>query len=417
MANVEIINHGVTPLAEGHIWNSKNKVVYGPIVSRRLRYSLGINFFPVFKVCSFNCAYCDMGKTPPAIISQIEFQKGVISGERIIKEIQKSLVYHGEKKTMIDYITICGNGEATLHPDFVEVAEELLKLRNEILPGKPLAILTNSHSVLNPETVSVIEKFDEKIYKLDAGDEETFERVNRPVFKNVNFPEIVEGLSRLKGIKISTAVVDAPKYSNIPSLEGGYIDVVKRIKPVEIQLHNIDYPVFENDNSIRRLGVEDLIELGYYIYAHTGIQVKIVHSPVSFRELVKEEPVREDRKKNILILDDMEDYLQSLTKALKYDFNVIASTTIEDAKSKLGENISAALIDVRLNQKEINDRGGLEFLKYVKDNFSNIKAVLMTAFSEKALTDEIKVSADKFIAKPMNISQLKEILKELTTGK
>ncbi len=415
MANVEIINHGVTPVADGHIWNSKNKVVYGPIVSRRLRYSLGINLFPVFKVCSFNCAYCDMGKTPQSIIQQIEFQKGVLPGERLIKEIQKSLAYHEKKDTTIDYITICGNGEATLHPDFVEVAEELIKLRDEIFPGKPLAILTNSYSVLNPEIVSVIEKFDEKIYKLDAGDEETFKRVNRPVFKNVNFHEIVEGLSRLKGIKISTAVVDAPKYSNIPSLEGGYIEIIKMVNPIEVQLHNIDYPVFENDNTIRRLGIEDLIEMGYYIYAHTNIQAKIVHSPVSFRELVKEESVGENRKKNILILDDMEDYLQSLTKALKYDFNIIPSTTIEDAKSKLGENISAALIDVRLNQKDINDRGGLEFLKYVKDNFLDIKTVVMTAFTEKALEDEIRACADRFIAKPLNISLLKDILKELTS--
>lgn len=417
MANVEVINHGIIPIAEGHIWNSKNKIVYGPIVSRRLRYSLGINLFPIFKVCSFNCAYCDMGKTPPSVKKLMEFQKGIIPGKEIINEIQKALIHQKEKETLIDYITICGNGEATQQPDFIEIAESLIKLRDEIFPGKPLAILTNSYSALDHEITSVIEKFDVKIYKLDAGDENTFKKVNQPVFKDINFHTIVEGLSRLKGIKISTAVVDAPKYSNIPSLEGSYIDAVKRINPIEIQLHNIDYPVFENDNSIRRLGIEDMTELGYYIYAHTNIQVKIVSSPISFRELVKERPADKKRKKDVLILDDMEDYLQSLTKALKYDFNVIPAATMEDAKSKLGENIGAALIDVRLNREDMNDRGGLEFLKYVKDHFRDIKTVLMTAFSEETLMGEIKETADRFIEKPMNIAQLKGILKELTTTK
>lgn len=417
MANVEVINHGVVPVAEGHIWNSKNKIVYGPIVSRRLRYSLGINLFPIFKVCSFNCAYCDMGKTPLSVKKLMEFKKGIIPGKEIIKEIQKALIHHREKETLIDYITICGNGEAMLHPDFIEIAEKLVKLRDEIFPEKPLAILTNSYNVLKPEFIPAIEKFDEKIYKLDAGDEETFRKINHPVFKNINFQDIVEGLANLKGIKISTAVVDSPEYSNIPSLEGGYIDIIKKIEPIEIQLHNIDYPVFENDNSIRRLGIEDLTELGYYIYAHTKIQVKIVHSPVSFRELVIEKPVNENKRCNVLILDDMEDYLQSLTKALKYDFNIIPAATMEDAKSKLGENIGAALIDVRLNQDDMNDRGGLVFLKYVKDHFRGIKTVLMTAFSEEALMGEIKETADRFIEKPMNIAQLKGVLKELTTNK
>lgn len=417
MTNVEVINHGIVPVAEGHIWNSKNKIVYGPIVSRRLRYSLGINFFPLFKICSFNCAYCDMGKTPRSVVDQIEFQKGVIPGKKIVKEIQKSLIYHKDKGTMIDYITICGNGEATLHPDFIKISEKLVKLRDDIFPEKPLAILTNSYNVLKPEFIPVIEKFDEKIYKLDAGDEMTFKKINHPVFKGIDFQDIVEGLANLKGIKISTAVVDAPEYSNIPSLEGGYIDVIKRIEPIEIQLHNIDYPVFENDNSIRRLGVEDLTELGYYIYAHTNIQVKIVHSPISFRELVTEKPINGNKKCNVLILDDMEDYLQSLAKVLKYDFNIIPSTTIENAKSKLGENINIALIDVRLNQEDINDKGGLEFSRYVKAHFNHIKTVIMTAFSEEVLTNEINMNADRFVAKPMNISHLKEVLQELITNK
>jgi wyosine [tRNA(Phe)-imidazoG37] synthetase (radical SAM superfamily)/ActR/RegA family two-component response regulator len=414
MSDVKVIDHGLVPVAEDHIWNSKNKVVYGPVISRRLRYSLGINFFPVFKVCSFNCAYCDMGKTPASLIRKIEFQKGVVSGKQLVEEITKSLKFHKAKGTLIDYITICGNGEATLHPDFVCMTESIIRLRDKIFPGKPLAILTNSWSVNYARISVVIDKLDEKIYKLDAGDEKTFRKVARPILKESCFDDIVNGLSKLRNIKISSAVVDAPRYSNIDSLQGPFVEIMKRIQPDEIQLHNIDYPVFENDDTIRRLGVEDLIELGYYINVHTEIPVRIAHSPISLRDIGREAHIETYPRRNILILDDMPDYLRSLERALRRDFNIIVATSIEEAKAKVNGNIHAALIDVRLKQNDKQDTSGLKFLSFLKKSHPEIKTIMMTAYSSMILRNQaVENDADRFIAKPMNISQLKTVLHEL----
>ncbi|MEO0136373.1 MAG: radical SAM protein [candidate division WOR-3 bacterium] len=270
------------PIYEEELWCNKNKVIYGPVASRRLKESLGINFFPKAKICSFNCCYCDVNITSPNAFDT-EFQrKNIIPPELLKVQIEEGIKSIFNQGIHVDYVTICGNGEATDYPFFVDIAEYLLDLRAKLFPKIPLAILTNSANIGKTEIRATLEKYDKVFYKLDAGDERTFNNINRPVLKNIRYEEIVRLLSTIKQVIIQTAIVDSPECSNIRSLKGPYIDVVKDINPCEIYIHNIDYPV--PYKYIRRLSLNEMKKLGEYIAERTNIPVIALHSRKSLRE-------------------------------------------------------------------------------------------------------------------------------------
>jgi len=278
---VEVLQQPRLPAWEEELWTNKSKIIYGPVASRRLGESLGINLFPKTKICSFNCRYCDVGLTPPSAMQE-EFLRGnILPPETIMKEIEKGIRYHLTKGTHIDYVTICGNGEATDYPYFVEVANFVLSLKTSLFPAIPVAILTNSANVHRKEVVDVINKFDVNFFKLDAGDEETFNAIGRPLTGVIGFHEIIEGLRSVQRLNIQTAIVDSPRVSNIPSLKGPFIELLKELQPVAVYIHNIDYPT--PDRTIRRLELEEMVELGQFIAERSGIPVKVLHSLIDLR--------------------------------------------------------------------------------------------------------------------------------------
>lgn len=285
---VEVLQQKRLPVWDEELWQNTDKVVYGPIASRRLGESLGINLFPKNKLCSFNCCYCYVGLTPRNSF-QKEFMEGNILPSNEMKNlIKKSIEYHLHKGTPIDYVTICGNGEATNYPYFIEIAEFLLLLKRKLFPRIPLAVLTNSATVHSKEIVDVVNKYDENFFKLDVGDEKTFRGINRALPGVISFQKIVDGLKQVVNLKIQSAVVDSPKLSNLSSLKGPFIEVVKELDPLAIHIHNIDYPV--PDESIRRLSLEEMVRLGEHIADRSGIPVKVLHSRISLRQKPKNMP-------------------------------------------------------------------------------------------------------------------------------
>ncbi|MBL7075660.1 radical SAM protein [candidate division KSB1 bacterium] len=263
--------------AENYIWNCKNKVVYGPILSRRLGKSLGINLFPSdFNICTFDCIYCDCGPTKRNTVNTYNFA----SMEKIKDELEHSFEHHSQNRTPIDYITFAGNGEPTYYPFFPEIVNFVLELRDKYFPQKPLAIFSNGTMISKQEVIESIEKLDERIFKLDAGDERTFKLISRPN-NNVSFEEIVDRLANLKGIKISSAVL-CSGIRNLGSLKNcGYIEALKKIEPHEVHLYSIDYPPAYR--GIRRARVSKMLELGQYITSNMDIAVKVLRARKAWR--------------------------------------------------------------------------------------------------------------------------------------
>jgi wyosine [tRNA(Phe)-imidazoG37] synthetase (radical SAM superfamily) len=172
-----------------------NDVIFGPVRSRRLGLSLGINLLPLHsKFCSFNCIYCECGWTPPNLANHPEFpSRAEVSF--YLEERLKQLV---QENYLPDALTYAGNGEPTLHPEFAEIVDDTLALRNRYAPGSKVTVLSNSSMIHIPAVFGALQKLDNNILKLDAGSDKMFNLVNNPV-EPVGFAGLIENLKKFQG--------------------------------------------------------------------------------------------------------------------------------------------------------------------------------------------------------------------------
>ena len=208
--------------------------VYGPVKSRRLGVSLGINVFSK-KTCNFNCVYCEMGHT-------VGMNNGFFKCEHIITAVKR---FFQNSDIQLDSITLSGNGEPTLHPQIEKIIERVKELRDFYFPDVPVTILTNSSSM----ELKVLEKVDRVIAKLDVADQQSFEAINRPLIPT-KVTDIIESLikarKRLKDkLIIQTMLL---KSKNFPSKESLELlkQAINRINPSFLMLYTIDRKPIES---------------------------------------------------------------------------------------------------------------------------------------------------------------------------
>jgi wyosine [tRNA(Phe)-imidazoG37] synthetase (radical SAM superfamily) len=159
--------------------------VYGPVPSRRLGQSLGVDPIP-FKTCNYNCVYCQLGRTVPLTNER----KDYIPPETILAELRRALARHGpgEIAREIDYITFVGQGEPLLCASIGRLLQEMKSLSDI-----PLAVITNGSLLYLPEVRAELRTADVVMPTLDAADEETFRRINRP-WPLLHVADLIEGL-------------------------------------------------------------------------------------------------------------------------------------------------------------------------------------------------------------------------------
>lgn len=227
-------------------------IIYGPVNSRRLGRSLGINILPpARKVCPFNCVYCQYGWTETHI-ARADMIPELPSVNAVRRALKKSLM---ELPTMPAYITFSGNGEPTLHPEFDRMVGEVITLRDQLAPEAKTAILSNSALVSDPLIRASLSKLDMRIMKLDCGSRETFANYNQPC-PGVDIEAITEGLVQLSNVHIQTLIAAGGRGNLNPENIEEWIKRLKRIEPVSIQLYTLDrgYP----SNQLRAASREDL---------------------------------------------------------------------------------------------------------------------------------------------------------------
>lgn len=214
-------------------------IIYGPIDSRRLGKSLGINLMPGrFKLCSFNCVYCHFGQTDELSVDAGEYVDDLPDSGEVVRAVERAL----KSSLEFGYVTFSGNGEPTLHPDFPELVDEIVGLRDGYRPDAKVALLSNSTALARAGVREAVRKIDVPVFKLDAGTERTFRALNRPA-PGVDFGDITERLSSLGGIIVQTVLVDgAPSNVGDGELES-YFDLIAGIRPVEVHIYSIDRPV------------------------------------------------------------------------------------------------------------------------------------------------------------------------------
>jgi wyosine [tRNA(Phe)-imidazoG37] synthetase (radical SAM superfamily) len=251
-----------------------NETVFGPVNSRRLGVSLGINLLPVdYKFCSFNCIYCECGWTGKG-----QKKKYLLPKRAAVKrKLEQRLNELKESGPLPEAITFAGNGEPTLHPQFAGIMEDTITLRDRYFPEAAISVLSNASMLHKPEIFEALKKADKNILKLDAGTEESFQLINNPKSK-ISLREIVDKLKEfdsnlfiqtlfLRGT-INGIVVD----NTLDDEFFPWLELVKEIRPQMVMIYPIDRqtPV----ETLERIPFEELKILGAHIEAE-GIKTQV----------------------------------------------------------------------------------------------------------------------------------------------
>ena len=172
-----------------------DQTIFGPVISRRLGVSLGINLLPNdSKLCSFNCIYCECGWNPDKGSVKAILPTSVMV-KRMLHEKLEEMKNSG---TLPDVITFAGNGEPTLHPSFDTILDDTLGLRDKICPKARIAVLSNSTTLHKSRVVEALKKVDDNILKLDSGITETILLLDQPVGR-FNLSAVVDNLKQFDG--------------------------------------------------------------------------------------------------------------------------------------------------------------------------------------------------------------------------
>lgn len=218
-----------------------HEVVFGPVKSRRLGVSLGINLLPVDnKLCNFNCIYCECGWTKNEQPSKQQFQDRSF----VKNQLKERLVDMKAKGEKLDVITFAGNGEPTLHPDFAGIIDDTIEVRNNLFPNSRIAVLSNATQLHRQKVIDALLKVDDPILKLDSAIPETLMLVNCP---NCYFDEkeIINNFKKFKGRFILQTMFLRGKYKsreldNTTEKEiTAWLEIVKKVKPAKVMIYTI----------------------------------------------------------------------------------------------------------------------------------------------------------------------------------
>lgn len=218
-----------------------DKIIFGPVSSRRLGVSLGINLLPsAKKVCNFNCIYCECGWTPT-----IEKEGGYLPRREEVAELLGSRLQEMKVKgEEPEVITFAGNGEPTLHPEFPEIISDSILLRNTFFPGARIAVLSNSTTIGNPAIREALLRVEMNILKLDSANDRTIMIHNQP---RANFAvnELIENLQKFNGKLIIQTLFLRGRYNGkiidntTPEEINAWLGALDKIRPSEVMIYTI----------------------------------------------------------------------------------------------------------------------------------------------------------------------------------
>ncbi len=241
----------------------KYKHLFGPVSSRRLGVSLGVDLVP-YKHCPLNCVYCEIQSTTYLQTKREEF----FPAHEIIEELDSFL----ESAPKLDYITFSGAGEPTLYSRIDDIIDHI----KERYPQYKLALLTNGILLSDDEVLASIVKCDLILPSLDAASQEVFERVNRPM-DGIKVEDQIEGLVRLREIydgEIHLEVFIVPEITDTPVELEKLRDAIVRIKPDLVQLNSLDRPGTEE--WVEAADAERLLEIERYMQEKLDAPIEVI---------------------------------------------------------------------------------------------------------------------------------------------
>jgi len=245
----------------------REEVVFGPIRSRRLGSSLGINLLPENgKICTFDCVYCECGWNKDG-----RDDTQLPSAEKVRNALEAKLQQCLAAGVPIDSITFSGDGEPTINPEFPQIIDYTIALRDKYYPNSKITVLSNATMVHKPEVFNALRKVDNPTMKIDAPTNELIEKINHPA-PGYDIHRVVEALKQFNGdFILQTMFLRSKDFdSSSPELLKGWMDIVRLLKPREVMVYTIDRPTPEEGlekftvEEMRAL-VQPLIDEGFVI--------------------------------------------------------------------------------------------------------------------------------------------------------
>lgn len=217
--------------------------IVGPIHSRRLGISLGVNLLPKDgKLCSFDCLYCECGWNKDHRGGRFP------EAEIIMQQLESKLQQMKAGDEKLDVITFAGNGEPTLHPDFPVVIDRTIQLRDLYYPEAKVSVLSNATRMTNPGVHAALLKVDNNILKIDGAFDATIHQIDQPADSHYSVRQIVEGMKSFSGqLIVQTMFVRGEHDGKIvdnttPAEVAAWCDLMREIRPHQIMVYSLDRP-------------------------------------------------------------------------------------------------------------------------------------------------------------------------------
>ena len=227
--------------------------IFGPVQSRRLGISLGINLLPADgKVCSFDCIYCECGFN-----EEHRPQLPLPAREEVAKALERKLQQMQEDGQMPDVLTFAGNGEPTCHPHFAEIIDDTIRLRDHYCPKAKVSVLSNSTMIHRSDVHDALMRVDNNILKLDTVDIDFIRLVDHPN-GTYDVNAIVERMKAFDGhLIIQTMFLKGPGIDNTTDrYVAPWLEAVKAIRPQQVMIYTIDRET--PDQSLRKATHDEL---------------------------------------------------------------------------------------------------------------------------------------------------------------
>lgn len=252
-----------------------HSTIFGPIHSRRLGVSLGINLTPDDgKICTFDCLYCEAGFN-----AQGPGTTGFPPRERVARLLESRLKNMKAAGEPLDVITFSGNGEPTLHPDFKGVIEDTIRIRNEYYPDAKVSVLSNSTRLENTDVIAALRMVDNNILKLDSAITSTMRTIDRPTQPSFTSERAIADIAQFHNQCIVQTMFlrgeyDGVKIDNtVPAEVDALIEAYKIIQPREVMIYSIDRKT--PAENLEKVSKEELQAIAEKITSETGIQVQV----------------------------------------------------------------------------------------------------------------------------------------------
>ena len=252
-----------------------DEIIFGPVKSRRLGVSLGINLLPTRKkICNFNCIYCECGWTKDInkALSRLPDRKEVF---RALDHKLSELKSNGKPP---DVITYAGNGEPTLHPEFPGIIDDSIFLRDKYFKKTKIAVLSNSTTISDPLIKEALLKVDMNILKLDSAFDSTIVKHNQPRLK-IKAEDIINNLISFNGKVIVQTLFLRGTYNGkeidntTPEEIDAWLNAIERIKPSEVMIYTLSRDI-PDGASLTKVSVPELKGIAEKVEA-IGIRTQV----------------------------------------------------------------------------------------------------------------------------------------------